>query len=158
MQPNLVMGMLSSGCSSAIVLNIGHSSSQAMCFVNNRPLIHTWKGQLSRLHKFSFTAQNIMFIYQLVESVVGVSHALEDFFQHMLNNNIVSDRATAEKMFYDEARASLNVSVYNIYIFDSNLINRVIELFDVCNLGFNGNCANGGRHAYTNWSGSYLRK
>lgn len=44
MQPDLFMSMLSSGCSSGIIIDIGDKVSQAICFVNNRPLLHTWRG------------------------------------------------------------------------------------------------------------------
>lgn len=44
MQPDLLVGILSSGAMSGTVLNICGNECQSMCFVNGRPLLHTLQG------------------------------------------------------------------------------------------------------------------
>lgn len=44
-QPNLYLGMLGSGCSSAVVLNIGNNETHCICFAMGRPLIQTLRGE-----------------------------------------------------------------------------------------------------------------
>ena len=43
MQPDLFMGSLSSGYSSGVIIDIGHDSTQIICFDQGRPLLHTYK-------------------------------------------------------------------------------------------------------------------
>ncbi|KAJ1418575.1 hypothetical protein B484DRAFT_421763 [Ochromonadaceae sp. CCMP2298] len=42
-QPDLLMGMVASGCADGVVLNVGAKECQSICFAEGRPLMHTLK-------------------------------------------------------------------------------------------------------------------
>lgn len=65
------MGILAGGCPSGVILNIGESESQVICFSQFRPLIQTYKSILLIIIYHNYNR------YQA--SSIAVSHAAESF-------------------------------------------------------------------------------
>lgn len=65
MQPDLFMGVLSSGCSSGVIIDIGHDSTQIICFDQGRPLLHTYKCKKNTHFIYSFLASTLLIVVPL---------------------------------------------------------------------------------------------
>ena len=101
-QPDLMLGIVSSGTSSGTILNIGANECQSMCFVDGRPLLHTLQGtaslSLHRVIESIFTSPTHLILFTLSETVIGVSFA-EHSFRHSLEavlETTVAERASSE--------------------------------------------------------------
>ena len=94
-QPDLMLGIVSSGTSSGTILNIGANECQSMCFVDGRPLLHTLQGTIERI--FISPTHLISFMF-FSETVIDISSA-EHSFRHSLEavlETTVAERASSQ--------------------------------------------------------------